>query len=81
MDFCEYCEIFKNKLFIEHLWWLLNPYEDIVVNKLLENSSLHYMQKLREKSLLFLDKMLFNPFAPNAPFLYPINQAEHKFKH
>ena len=21
--FCEYCEIFKNSFFIEHLWWLL----------------------------------------------------------
>ena len=20
---CEYCEIFKNSFFIEHLWWLL----------------------------------------------------------
>ena len=33
MFFCEYCEIFKNSFFIEHIWWLL-------LKALVENTNL-----------------------------------------
>ena len=35
---CEYCEIFKNSFFIEHLWWLLLDLVISTFNPLLQNT-------------------------------------------
>ena len=31
--YCEFCEIFKNTFFIEHLWATASPWSDLIIRK------------------------------------------------
>ena len=47
MFFFEYCKIFKNSFFIEHIWWLL-------LNALIENTNVMIFNQINKFASLFL---------------------------
>ena len=56
---CEFCEIFKNIVFIEHAWWLLSKFKEVSIVSWNQNLLHRAFLQSKDFTIVSIHEMLF----------------------